>query len=268
MSTTLSLVNISKPELSLPDDLPFTDWEHVGEHLKSLAHNIQWQWGDWLNHGESRYGEKYKLAVERFGLNLNTAQQYARVARAFPSCNRLQLSWTHHHAAAGVDDDAERQQLLITAMGDGWSVSRLKQEIKSCDTPKIVPIKDRVLAIPDINEVLKHYPEFAGLHPVCEIMPLMTEREFWYLTRSVKEESFRRWEPLLRCSEGYLVDGKHRLMACYLTSTAIQIRDLEEYEDPIEICWSHNVLRKHLAGDELIQIEKTAFELESVKGVA
>lgn len=263
MTTDVSRVNISVSSLALPDGMPVEEWEQTGDNLKAITRNVQWQWGDLLNFGESRYGEKYRLAVERWGLNLNTAQQYARVARAFPPCNRLQVSWTHHHAAAGVDDDADRQGLLIAAMNDGWSVSRLKDEIKNRAKPKIVPLAERRLAVPDINDILPLYPQFTGLHPICKIMPAMTEREFYYLVQGVQEYGLR--QPIIRCPKGMLVDGKHRLMACHVTGREIwpfDIESLEEHEDPVSIGWGLNMNRTHLEPEQSEQLELMGFEME------
>lgn len=260
MCKMLATVNISQLGLTFPEGTPVEQWEQTGDKLRAIARNIQWQWGDLLNYGESRYGEKYKRAVEKWGLNLNTAQQYARVARAFPPCNRLQVSWTHHHAVAGVDDDTDRQKLLIAAMDDGWSVSRLKDEIKNRSKPRIVPLSERRLAVPDINNILPLYPQFTGLHPICEIMPAMTEREFYYLVQGIREDGLRN--DIIRCQEGMLVDGKHRLMACHITDREIRIQDLYENEDPIAVGWGMNMNRTHLDPEQSEQLELMRYDLE------
>ena len=152
---------------------------------------------------------------------------------------------------------------MITAMDDGWSVSRLKDEIKARATPAIVPLKDRVLAVPDINEILPHYPNITGLHPACEIMPLMTEREFWGLVDSVKRHGFHG--QMTVTEDGLLVDGKHRLMACFLTETTVWpyfFHVVEEYEDPWSLSYSLNVLRTQLTPEQYAEMERIGFELE------
>jgi hypothetical protein len=130
MSDLSLLLAPSQTSLVLPEDMPVEQWEEVGKKLSGMAKHMQWWWGDWLNFGESRYGEKYKVVVEKFGINPKTARQYAWVAREFEMSNRLDISWTHHLAVAGISDESERTELLQMAKSEGWSKSRLQQEIK------------------------------------------------------------------------------------------------------------------------------------------
>ncbi len=117
-------------ELSLPETLPLEHWELVGEHLQGMTRNVQWWWGDWLNFGERQYGTKYQSAVNRFGLKLKTAQQYAWVARAFPASLRRELSWSHHKEVAGIEDADERDQLLTEAIRGRWTKAKLRAVLK------------------------------------------------------------------------------------------------------------------------------------------
>ena len=122
---------MSGPRLALPDDLEFAQWDLFGTRLQTLTQHVQWWWGDWINFGQSQYGEKYQIAVEKFGLNLKTAQDYAWVAREYQSSDRSELSWTHFKVAAGMRDEAERTELLDLARQERWSVRRLRREIKA-----------------------------------------------------------------------------------------------------------------------------------------
>lgn len=116
--------------LSLSEDMPLEQWEEVGEKLSGMTKHMQWWWGDWLNFGERKYGEKYTSAIEKFGLSLKTAQQYAWVAKEFQSSPRGELSWSHHREVASIEDHQNRDELLNKAKSEKWSVARLRQEIK------------------------------------------------------------------------------------------------------------------------------------------
>lgn len=155
----LSALAMSGPRLSLPDILEFEQWNQIGIQLESVTQHIQWWWGDWLNFGESRYGEKYQAAVEKFGLNLNTAQQYAWVAREYETCDRSQVSWTHYKVAAGMQDKAERAQVLELAGREHWSVARLRLEIKVARTAELCHKIDRSESAALVAEALPKHSE-------------------------------------------------------------------------------------------------------------
>lgn len=126
-----SAFSVGECALALRPDLPFEQWEHIGDQLHGMTQNAQWWWGDWLNFGETRYGEKYKVAVEKYGLSLETAKKYSWVAREFEKGLRSHLSWSHHKELAGISDLEQRQQLITEAIEHKWSKARLRQEINA-----------------------------------------------------------------------------------------------------------------------------------------
>ncbi len=266
MSMMLSTVNVLQLGLTISEDATAEQLEQAGDDVRTIVNNMQWHFGDILNHLESKFGHKYAIATERWGLNLNTARQYARVARAFPLCNRLHISWTHHHAAAAIEDVTTRQQLLVAAMNNNWPVSKLKDEVKIRLAPSLTAAMRPPRAVPDINQILPLYPEFNGLHPACEAMPLMTEQEFGGLVLSIQNHGM--YHPILRSFDGLLVDGKHRLMACHLTGTAIGIQDLAEGEDGWSWCYSRNVLRASYTDEQVEHFyrEMLAIQLKQAAG--
>src|SRR5688500_1025734 len=68
-----------------PNNPPdFESWESVGNFLRYTHTGLQFWLGDWLNYGESNYGEKYAQAVGGTGYELHTLQTYAWVARQVP----------------------------------------------------------------------------------------------------------------------------------------------------------------------------------------
>jgi hypothetical protein len=122
--------SVSATSLELPSSLSFEDWERTGETLGKIDKGCRWWIGDWLNFGERRYGETYAQAMEATGLEYNTLSTYAWVCREVESSRRREhLSFSHHLEVAGLDPP-EQRVLLEEAEREGWSVHRLRREIK------------------------------------------------------------------------------------------------------------------------------------------
>ena len=100
------------------------------------------------------------------------------------------------------------------------------------------------MTIPDINEVLKHYPEFKGIHPACVAVPMIDEAGFDDLVADIKERGLR--EPLLRMKGNLLLDGRTRLLACYVAQEEIRVKDDFEILDPWATVNSLNIKRRDL----------------------
>lgn len=132
------LIEYKPAGLVLAPDLSYEQWYEAGMSLKGITQNIQWWWGDYLNYGERKYGEKYEQAVNDFGMNYETARQYARVANAYEMCSRLHnLSWSHHHEATAVEDPEERTALLEKAAEEGISKNDLRKLVRQKKIEKV-----------------------------------------------------------------------------------------------------------------------------------
>ena len=71
-----------------------------------------WWLGDWLNFGESRYGETYSQALDATGYEYATLRQAKWAASRYEMSMRIDnLSWTHHVIAAGADEPLSLQFL-------------------------------------------------------------------------------------------------------------------------------------------------------------
>lgn len=97
--------------------------------------------------------------------------------------------------------------------------------------------------IPDIHHVIQQYPEFTGVHPACNAVPMTGEDEFWALVEDIGRRGLH--EPLIRTADGLLLDGRTRLLACYESQTEIRVRDWNT-GDPWEFVNSLNIQRRHL----------------------
>lgn len=131
------------------------------------------------------------------------------------------------------------------------------------------------MTIPDINEVLKHYPEFKGVHPACLAVPMIDEQGFSDLVEDIKHRGLR--EPLLRMKGNLLLDGRTRLLACYVAQEEIRVKDDFEIIDPWATVNTLNIQRRQLTvgqkasfGDDWREAEDAAArerQLSTLKNV-
>jgi protein gp37 len=108
------------------------------------------------------------------------------------------------------------------------------------------------MARPTIAEILHYYPEFTGVHEACLALPDMDDEDFATLLESIRSNGLAR--DLLADHTGLLVDGRHRLLACYMTGQEIRIERLRDGADVWEWVAIHNLAHRHLTHSQ-----KTAF---------
>ena len=95
----------------------------------------------------------------------------------------------------------------------------------------------------DWSEILRHYPEIKGIHPAADLFPMVEGDEFRELCADVKERGLA--QPITIWTDGTLLDGRNRLMACFETNQEVLI---DEYlgADPVQFSLSANLHRRHL----------------------
>jgi hypothetical protein len=106
-------------------------WEELilaGINARKQGDQSNWELGDLALEVATVFGEDaLGEYAERVGVNLNSLQEYRRVAAAFEMSTRVHiLTWSHHRVAAGEEDRAE---WLRQAVDHGWSVSQLAEAI-------------------------------------------------------------------------------------------------------------------------------------------
>jgi hypothetical protein len=122
---------ITRKGLQLPKQVSFDKWVGIGSYLSGVVSSSAWCLGDWLVYGETRFTGRYRDAIELTFLDYQTLRNYAWVARRFPiSCRRDTLSFTHHAEVAALNEP-ERDFWLRKAEDYGWSVKRLRREVKA-----------------------------------------------------------------------------------------------------------------------------------------
>lgn len=95
----------------------------------------------------------------------------------------------------------------------------------------------------DWSEVLRHYPEIRGIHPAANLFPMVEGDEFRDLCADVKERGLA--QPITIWTDGTLLDGRNRLLACFETNQEVLI-DKYLGTDPVQFSVSANLHRRHL----------------------
>jgi len=109
-----------------------------------------------------------------------------------------------------------------------------------------------------LQNILVHYPEVTGIHPACASVPYMSDEELQGLTESVRERGLLN--PIILTNEGFLLDGRHRLIACY------QAMEETRFERTAEEPWAYvldqNIKRRHLTVGQKAMFGQAWFEYE------
>ena len=93
------------------------------------------------------------------------------------------------------------------------------------------------------KQILRHYPEITGIHPAADLFPLVEGEEFTELCADIKQRGLA--QPITIWTDGTLLDGRNRLLACYETHQEV-VLDRYEGTDPVQFSLSANLHRRHL----------------------
>jgi len=114
--------------------MPYPAWAKVGPAIGAeyLIGRPRWWLGDWVNFGETVYGEKYAQALEDTGMEYKSLANCARVSkRVAPATRRgLPLSWSHHEEVAVFEDAPTQTIWLRRAEAKGWNSKQLREAIR------------------------------------------------------------------------------------------------------------------------------------------
>lgn len=125
-----SLHTIFPCGIQFDDTLSFDEWKSIGEILMSKERAIGFQIGDWINFGQSKYGEKYTAAIACTGIPEKTLKNYAYVARKIcPELRETSLGFEIHAALAKLKP-REQKRWLKLAIEHKLSVRRLRASIR------------------------------------------------------------------------------------------------------------------------------------------
>ena len=122
--------SISETSIEFAPGMKFEEWESIGRDLQRIGRCWQWWVGDWLNFGESQYGEKYSQAIEVTGIAYQTLMNCAWVASRVEISRRREIvSWSHHSEIAKFDPK-DQEKWLKLAEKKSLSRSELREAIK------------------------------------------------------------------------------------------------------------------------------------------
>ena len=99
----------------------------------------------------------------------------------------------------------------------------------------------------DINtrfkDALSHYPQVSSVHPAADLFPMIEDDEFRELCADIKDRGLQ--QPIVLWKDGTLLDGRNRLMACYVTNQK-PLFNRYDGDDPVQFSLGANLRRRHL----------------------
>jgi hypothetical protein len=111
--------------------LDLAAWLRHGQRLGSIGRGSSWWIGDWINYGNTRFGEKYSRAARVTGYDVQSLMNMAYVASRFEvSRRREKLSWSHHAELAALPPE-DQDRWLAFAEASGTSVRGLREELRT-----------------------------------------------------------------------------------------------------------------------------------------
>lgn len=124
-------VTFGERSLTLPEGLPYEQWERIGHLLQHMERNVQFWIGDWLRYGERRYGERYSQAIQAStGYQATTLANLAYVASQIEPSRRREIAFGHHQAVASLPP-AEQDDLLDQAERGHWTVRETREQARA-----------------------------------------------------------------------------------------------------------------------------------------
>ncbi len=121
---------ITPTGINFHEELNFEEWDALGQKLAPIGKSIGFIIGDWINYGETAYGDKYKEALASTGIAYQTLANYSYVARKVEfSLRKENLDWYQHATVAKLKTPEEKQHWLEMAEKHNLSVRRLRKSI-------------------------------------------------------------------------------------------------------------------------------------------
>lgn len=134
-------VTVKSTGLDIKHGMPIESWLELGEQLKRIDTGIHWWLGDWLNYGESNYGEKYAQALEATDYTEQGLKDIAYVASNIEKSRRRDnVSFSAHREVASLEPE---QQIEVLDKVEEGGLSKI--ETRSL----VQQVKHKVPELPD-----------------------------------------------------------------------------------------------------------------------
>ncbi len=117
--------------LQMAEGTTFDEWLAMGETLKRMDRAVQWWIGDWLNIGESNYGEMYAQAVDETGAAYQTLANYKWVAAAIEFSRRRESVKFGVHAEIASLPESKHAEYLDRSEAENWTVREARRQVKA-----------------------------------------------------------------------------------------------------------------------------------------
>ena len=126
--TLFDAAKFTQNALALEDNLSFENWQKLGEQLRLMEGSVMWWIGDWLNYGETKYGETYQQALDATDKSYQQLANAKLVSSKYEiSRRRENLSFSHHQDALGASDP---DAVLAWAEENKASVKELRHRVR------------------------------------------------------------------------------------------------------------------------------------------
>jgi hypothetical protein len=114
--------------LKVDREITWAQWKKLGRVVGSTVKVGPWLLGDWVNFGESKWGEKYAQAVDETGLSPERLRVCSWVSNRYPRARRrTELSFEAHREFAYESDDSRQDELLQMAVDNGMDSKEIRE---------------------------------------------------------------------------------------------------------------------------------------------
>lgn len=147
MNNNLTIGAQSEVGIVFQEELPFEDWQEIGQKFGEATKRFSWALGDWLVYGGKKFkkrisAEMYDEAERSTGVDRASLLALATVCRRIPIEKRIpHLSFEHHQAVAAIANEESRFKWLDFLANEGSLPTKqiLKLSINSFQKePKII----------------------------------------------------------------------------------------------------------------------------------
>lgn len=182
--------------MSFQEELPFEEWQQIGQRFGEATKRFSWALGDWLVYGSKNYkgrvsAELYEQAEKDTGIDRASLVQLATVCRRIPIEKRVEnLSFEHHQAVASISNEDRRNSWLeFLSKSENQPPKKLLKLSISC-----APESPRLITREEWEERKRNFgsdnyiPHLARLLSVLrKTMPVMSAYELKALRADTKD---------------------------------------------------------------------------------
>jgi N6-adenosine-specific RNA methylase IME4 len=134
--------------LCLPETMTFDEWLALAPVLRTVRDASLWWWGDYINFGERKYGERYSQALGETDYSYGTLANASYISRQIESSRRREnVPMSFHQEVAPLTPELQ-EVFLDKCEQEGWHRSELRSEIRKAN--KVFAIKEMPKGVYDL----------------------------------------------------------------------------------------------------------------------